>query len=100
MSDTVLVVIAQQFTQLERLKVFEALCCSSGADPITDVGVRPVLQGCPQLREDLAERCNLTQMDWTRRRDESDALAQGVCQVCPKLVSVTCDQCVRSTSCT
>jgi hypothetical protein len=75
---------------------------------LTDVGVRAVLRGCPQLREtdveyaasvgfelrvELARRCDFQGLNFAQWRDMSEELAQGVLSVSPNVVDVDFRRC-------
>jgi hypothetical protein len=97
-SDILLVDISQQCKQLEVLKVFESLNLTE-QPLITDVGVRAILWGCPQLRETDVEFArgisNHLRVELARRRNDtslhclwhgmSEELVQAVLDGCPKI---------------
>jgi hypothetical protein len=93
MTDTVLIAIGQRCAKLESLMMF-GWSQSKDKYPVTHVGVRAVLEGCPLLRDTDVKyavgittelRSKLTTLracDWP---DIDDALAQEMLKVSPEL---------------
>jgi hypothetical protein len=99
MTDAVLIAIGQRCAQLERLRMFGR---SQSIDkyPVTDVGVRAVLEGCPLLRDtdikyavgisielrmELIHRRKLTTLRACEWPVMDDTLAQEMLKVSPEL---------------
>jgi hypothetical protein len=113
-TDAVLVAVGERCTKLERLAIFSSMS-NANTSPVTDVGVRAVLQGCPllcnvdvqyaggistELRVELARRCNFTTLTLCHWDDMSDELAQGLLTVSPNLTALDCGDCAWLTDAT
>jgi hypothetical protein len=99
MSDAVLAAIGQRCSELECLELFTSLK-QRESHPVTDVGVRAVLQGCPllreidvecaqniscQLRAELAQRCCFTKITFGTWSWLDEEVAHAVLKVSPQL---------------
>jgi hypothetical protein len=113
-TDQILAAIGERCTELRTLRVFES-AQEDGECLLTDVGVRVVLRGCPQLREtdveyaagvsyelrlELARRCDFQGLNFAQWRDLSEELAQGVLSVSPNAVDVDFRRCTWLTDAT
>jgi hypothetical protein len=114
MTDAVLIAIGQRCAILERLHCFTWVR-NCGGHPVTDSGVRAILEGCPLLRDtdvecatwiscalrmELVRRRRFTLLRHTTWPDMDNPLAQRVMQASPELETVDFENCTWVTDAT